>query len=464
MTTTCDSDDQRAGPDPAPVDRRRILALWAPLAASWLLMGIEMPLFAAVVARLPDAEVHLAAFSAAVYPFALLIEAPIIMLLAASTAWVGDLATWRRLRNFVQAAGGVLTIVHLAVAFTPLFDLVVRDAIRAPDEVLEPARLGLRILTPWTWAIAYRRFQQGVLIRFEHARLLVVGTVVRLASNAALLVLGVAHGGISGIVVGTAGIAVGVVAEALFAGFCVQRYCRPALRRAAPPAEPFRWGAFFGFYLPLAATPFLTLLVQPLGAAAMNRMPEPITSLAAWSPVYGLVFLTRSAGFAFNEVVVTLVQRPGGLPALRRFAWGLGVSMMGLLALLAFTPLGGWWFGTVSGLSDDLVGVAAAALGLAVLMPGYAVLQSLYQGALVRARRTRAVTEAVALYLLIAASLLAAGVALAPARGIEVALCAFTLAGLAQTGWLWLRSSGGAVAGGPARGAADQAAKSRSSA
>src|SRR5690606_13764477 len=137
------------------------------LAASWLLMGVEMPLFAAVVARLPEPDAQLAAFSGIVFPFALLIEAPIIMLLAASTALVGDQSTWRRLGRFVQLAGFVLTLLHVVIAFTPVFDWLARDLVRVPDDVVEPARIGLQIMTPWTWGIAYRRFQQGVLIRFE---------------------------------------------------------------------------------------------------------------------------------------------------------------------------------------------------------------------------------------------------------------------------------------------------------
>ena len=58
----------------------------SPLAASWALMGIELPLVAAVMARFPEPDINLAAYGGIVFPLALIIEAPIIMLLAASTA------------------------------------------------------------------------------------------------------------------------------------------------------------------------------------------------------------------------------------------------------------------------------------------------------------------------------------------------------------------------------------------
>lgn len=49
-------------------------------------MGVELPMISAVVARLPDQQVQLAAFGGVVFPLALLVEAPVIMMLAASTA------------------------------------------------------------------------------------------------------------------------------------------------------------------------------------------------------------------------------------------------------------------------------------------------------------------------------------------------------------------------------------------
>jgi len=69
---------------------RHILRTWWPLAASWALMALEGPAISLVVARLAFPEIHLAAYGGLVFPLALLVEAPIIMLLAASTALSKD--------------------------------------------------------------------------------------------------------------------------------------------------------------------------------------------------------------------------------------------------------------------------------------------------------------------------------------------------------------------------------------
>jgi hypothetical protein len=425
---------------PRALDAGRIARLWWPLAASWLLMGVELPLVAAVMSRLDDPKVQLAAYGSVVFPVALVIEAPIIMLLAASTALCSDRDSYVKVRRFMLRAGALLTAVHVAIAFTPLYDVVARDLLGAPSEVAEAGRLGLRLFTPWTWAIAYRRFQQGVLIRFERSRPVTVGTGVRLAANMLTMALAVAWGGLPGVAVAALGVSAGVLAEAAFIGWSVQPVLRERLARAPPRAVPLTRAAFLDFYVPLALTPLMTLLVQPIGAAAMNRMPAVLDSTAAWPGVHGLVFLTRSAPLAFHEVVVALLGMAGARRALGRFTFGLTAVTTAILVLLALTPLGRIWFEDVSDFPPEVAELSSRALVFALLFPALTTLQSWYTGALVHDGRTRPITQAVTIYLLVSGAILAFGVVAQPMTGLLFALAAFTAGGIAQTVWLWFGS------------------------
>ena len=417
----------------------RVIRLWAPLAASWVLMAVELPMLTAVVARLPDPTVHLAAYGSIVFPISLVVEGPIIMLLAASTALCTYERAYRQLHRFMMVASFSLTLLHMAIAFTPLYEFVAVTIMGAPEEILESGRLGLQIMTPWTWSIAYRRFHQGVLIRHERSREVTFGTLVRLFANAATLFIGYKLG-LSGIVVGATAIAAGVVIEAIYIGWRVQPVLRERVFTAPATGTPLTLRSFLHFYIPLALTPVITLMIQPIGAAAMNRMPLALDSLAAWPAVHGLVFITRSMGMAYNEVVVSLAGEPGSTAALKRFQTWLIIGTMLLLAALALTPLAGFWFSTLSHLPAELVILSTLAIALAIPMPGYAVLQSWYQGALVKARKTKPITEAVLLYFALSSGLLAIGIAWQKTAGIYWALGSFVLAGCAQTTWLWWRS------------------------
>ena len=92
-----------------------------------------MPLFAAFVARMEaDEKIHLAAYSSIVFPVSLVIEGPIIMLLAASTALSTNWSNYRKLRRFMNVTSALLTALHVIVAFTPVFDFVARHAAGRP--------------------------------------------------------------------------------------------------------------------------------------------------------------------------------------------------------------------------------------------------------------------------------------------------------------------------------------------
>jgi hypothetical protein len=430
---------------PAPRADRVTLATvyrtWWPLAASWLMMGLELPAVSAVMARLPAPTLSLAAYGGVVFPLALLIESPIIMLLSASTALSRDWASYRLVRRAMFTLGSGLTALHALVAFTPLYDAVVAPALGIPADILEPARLGLRIMTPWTIAIAYRRTQQGVLIRFGESWAVGVGTAVRLGANVVVLALGYVYGRLPGIAVGTLAVIAGVVGEAVFAAFAVHPVLRDRVRPAPPAAEPLTVARFARFYTPLALTPLLGFLATPVASAAMTRMPRTLDSLAAWPVVNGLTFTLRSVGFALNEVVVSLLDRPDAAAPLRRFAFGLAALSSALLLIVAVGPLGPLWFGRVSALPPDLTALAMLALAIAIPLPAINALQSWYQGVLVHSGRTRGVSESMALNLAVMIAVLAAGLAAGRFPGLPVTMLGMSVAGACQVEWLRRRAA-----------------------
>jgi hypothetical protein len=419
---------------------RRVIATWWPLAFSWMLMSMEGPAMSAVVARLAEPKINLAAYGGVVFPLALIIESPIIMLLAASTALSKDWASYQLIRRFMMTTSAVLTGLHMLVVFTPLYYVFVQGIIGAPQEIVEPARIGLMIMIPWTWSIAYRRFNQGVLIRFGHSKAVGMGTIVRLSANLLVLAAGYLIGTLPGIVVGSSAVACGVISEAVYIGFVVRPVLTNELKPAPPVHPALTLRAFLDFYIPLAMTSLIILIANPIGSAALSRMPQALESLAVWSVVTGLVFLLRSLGIAYNEVVVALLDEPGSSPSLRRFANYLSLATTASLLLVVATPLVVLWFGTILGLSPDLVTLAQRSLWLALPLPALSVMQSYYQGAILHGRRTQGITESVVIFLMTSILTLAAGVAWGKTTGLYVGMLALTCSVLTQTIWLWHRS------------------------
>ncbi len=402
-------------------------------------MSMEGPLISAIIARLADPNLNLAAYGGIILPISLIVEAPIIMLLAASTAMSKDLASYKKLHRFMMFLSAGLTVVHALIAFTPLYYFVVNRIIGVPPELVASGRVGLMIMLPWTWAIGYRRFNQGVMIRFGQSSGVMVCSAIRLTTITVLLFIGYWIGSIPGVIVATIAQALGVTLEGLYAGLRVRPIVNNELRNA-PPAEPITWRGFAAFYIPLVFTSLLQFIGQPIGSAALSRMPNAIDSLAVWSVVSNFIFLTRSVGVAYNEVVVALLDEKGSFFTLRRFAYYLAGALTIIIVTITLTPLSTFWFELITGLTPALSQMAKNSLWFILLLPAMSVFQSWFQGSILTSRKTRGITESVVLYLIVISAVLFGGVLWGRTTGLYVAALAFVLANLSQTAWMLLRS------------------------
>jgi len=390
-----------------PRTQRSIFLFWVPLAATWLMMSVEGPFLAAVIARLADPRFNLAAHGVA-YAFALLIEAPVIMIMSASTALVEDRLTFFRLRNFIYALNGGVTVLQLLILLPPVFRFIMLDLVAIPRDVAELTYWALWLLLPWPGAIGYRRFYQGILIREGRTRLVAVGTVVRLsfmASTGLFLFFFVRP---PGAWVGAASLSLGVVAEAI-ASRIMARQSVKALKNmveaeggqgggGGASGEELTYRKIMRFYYPLALTSMIGLAAQPMMTFFMGRAPAPVESLAVFPVVASLTFVFRSMGLSFQEVGIALMGRNHEqLRPMARFAAVLGLSASAAFALVAFTPLADFWFVSVSGLSPELARYAILPTAILVPMPFLSVLLSLQRGILVVGRATRPITLATGL-------------------------------------------------------------------
>jgi len=403
-------------------------------------MGLEGPAISAVVSRLAEPKTNLAAFGGLVFPLALIIEAPIIMMLAASTALCRDWISYLKLRRFMNLLGATLTALHVIMVATPVYYLLARDVIHAPEEIIEPARVGLFIMIPWTWSIAYRRFHQGVLIRFGHSLKVGLGTAVRLSADVTVLAVCYFVGGVPGIAVAAGALVAGVLTEALYVHLVVQKTLRDELKPAPTLERPLSTKAMLDFYIPLSLTQLLVIIASPIGSAAMSRMPLALESLAAWPVVSGVSFIFRGFGGAYNEVVVALIEEKRAMRAMRRVALGLGVAATAALMILMVPPIAEAIFEDLLHLAEPLPSMVWLSLFILLPMPAIAVAESYFQGAILYSRRTRSITESVGMFLGLATLILLGGVLWGAVTGLYVALFAFLVGELLRTFWLWLRS------------------------
>jgi hypothetical protein len=286
-------------------------------------------------------------------------------------------------------------------------------------------------MLPWPAAIGYRRFYQGLLVRSGQTRLVAYGTVVRLATMAAVATTLYASGRVPGACVGTAALASGVVVEAIASRLMARRTARRLreLEEESPPS----YREITRFYYPLAVTSVLTLGVHPMVTFFIGQSRFALESLAVLPVVNSFGFIFRCLGISFQEIGVALMgARNSGFAALRRFSTRLAAGTSATYALVVLTPLAGLWFSGVSGLSGELTSFALGPARIILLLPALEVLLSLQRSLLVNVRRTAPITWATAVEVIGILAVLAAAIRGFDAVGATAAALGYLVGKLAH--------------------------------
>jgi len=379
---------------------KKIAIFWLPLYSTWLMMSVEGPFIAAIIARLAGATFNLAAYGVA-FSLAMIFESPIIMMLSAANVLVKDRAHFLRLRRFSNSLNALITLIMLLVLIPPVFFWLTRSLIGLPWPVARLTHLAAILLTPWPAAIGYRRFYQGILIGNHLPHRVAYGTLVRLGSMAATALLLDLFSSLPGACVGAAALSAGVVMEAIASRFMARSLVRRLL--AEPENDsvvkpPISYRSLAGFYLPLALTSVLALAIYPLISFFMGKSRLPIESLALLPVLNALTFIFRSVGLSFQETAIALLGHgAGSRRKLGSFALFLGLAASLSLGLISFTPAAFLWFHRISGLTLELTRLAILPIRIMSILPALEVLLAFQRSLRVKEKNTRPVILATAI-------------------------------------------------------------------
>ncbi|KAA3617030.1 MAG: hypothetical protein D8M58_04465 [Calditrichaeota bacterium] len=426
----------------AELSQKKIFKFWYPLALTWLMMAFEGPFLAAIIARLPEAKFNLAAYGVA-YSFALLSEAPVIMMMAASTSLVKNSQSYFKLRNFNNLLIIFVTVI-LAIGLIPqIFNFITGTLINLPVNVGELTRYSLLFLIPWPGAIAYRRFLQGILIANNKTKLVSYGTIIRL-----LVMAGAAYGlfkfvTISGAYIGAISLSAGVVAEMIASHLM----CRSILKKLKSQSfdktsnDNLSYKKIFNFYFPLALATFIGLGAHPLITFLVGHSKMSLESLAVLPVINSLVFIFRSIGLSYQEVGIALIgEDKKGYRPLKKFATKLAFFNILVLGVIAFTSLADIWFISVSGLSKLLAEIAILPTQILIVIPALSVLISFQRAIQVAYKNTAPISKATAAEVVVIVMALFTLISLFDMIGVTAAAIALVLGRITSNSYLFFEN------------------------
>jgi hypothetical protein len=420
----------------ANLTQKKIRSFWLPLASTWLMMAIEGPFLAAIIARLPDEKTNLAAYGIA-YALGLIIEAPVIMLMSASAALVKNWQTYLKLRAFTHFLNIAITLIMVIIVVPIFFRFVMMNLAGFDSQLVLLSNEATAALLIWPAAIGYRRFYQGILIREGKTRKVAYGTVIRLLAMSVTAIIIWKFSNINGALLGALSLSAGVFVEAILIRLMASSSIVSLKENPTNDSSVISYHEIIQFYYPLALTTLLSLAVQPLITFFMGKSLFPMESLAVLPVINALVFIFRSLGLSYQEVVITfLAEAKENYKALLKFARKLSAFVTITLAAIAFTPLAEIYFGYLSGLELELIHFSIGPTQIMVLIPATSLLLSWQRAILVHQKQTSPITFATCLEVAIIIVVLSWNISYGTYSGVTGAALALVLGRLASVAYL----------------------------
>jgi O-antigen/teichoic acid export membrane protein len=345
---------------------------------------------------MPLPKYNLAAYGVA-FSFALIAEAPIIMIMSAAAALVDNKHSYIKLRNFTNFLNVLLTGIMAICLIPPIFDFIATDLISLPDKVSELTHTALIILLPWPGTIGFRRFYQGILIKSNKTKWVAYGTVIRVVTMSITAYILYSFTNTSGVLVGAFALSAGVIFEAVAGRLMSISAVRNLLseKDEKTSGNKLTYREIINFYYPLALTSIISLGVHPIVTFFMGQSRMPLESLAVLPVINSLVFIFRAIGLSYQEVGIVLMgEKMEGYIKLRNFAVAVGLGVGAALVIVAFTPLSNVWFRQVSGLSESLAQFAVFPLQIISIIPPLSFILAFQRAVIVYSRKTKPVTYA----------------------------------------------------------------------
>lgn len=339
----------------------------------------------AFLARMPDPEPILAAYSLAFYLHSTL-GSPVWACQFVAISYIRDKASMRRLLIFSAQAFAVFGWFWALIALTPLGITFFHSVFGASAEVAREAQLCMIVSTLIVPFALFRSLSYALLMIRRRTLLVTLGTIIRLVGLAGILAIltRVTDGAMVGMSALTACIGV----ETLYAVIAARRYYRELPARSEPPPS---YGELWRFGWPVMLMQTAESGVAVTANFFLGRLTRPELAIAAFGVLDGMMRVLLGPLRNLTPAVQTLTKNRADLRVILRFCLQLAALFSLVMCLFQLKAVRTWALETVIGLPPELAAYVAPALTLTFLLALCMTAASFARGLLLSSRKTGAI-------------------------------------------------------------------------
>ena len=369
-----------------------IFDLWReflPLSLSDVTMACGDPLQTTTLAHLPDARNTIAAVGIA-RSIAIFFESPIIMILHASNALAPNPASRKALWRFVLLAGSILSGLLFYLALPFVFPIVANRFLGIPPALSPIAQQVLFLMGPWAFAIAWRRYFQGLLIYHGQSKAIAQASFWRLGTIGLIMGLGYVGRSPGGLLAGFAMVS-GAIVEAVVITISARR---SGVTNSPPPptdpklqALPTNLSDVFKFYVPLANSMMVVWGGRVLLIGILARSQDSALALATWAATWGVVTVVSNSTRMVQQIIIKYRHQVSDR-ILLKFTLTVGSVCSLVLFIMGNSTTGDAILTAFVGNDRALVTSIKPVLQICTIIPLLVAIQNATQGFLVSVGRT----------------------------------------------------------------------------
>jgi hypothetical protein len=148
------------------------------------------------------------------------------------------------------------------------------------------------------------------------------------------------------------------------------------------------------FFVPLGLTQAIIALTHSLFNAALARFPSPEVLISAFAVAKSILQMIQYPVSMIKHTVTALTTDAKSYYKVRRFIAIVGVVIVGLFFIFAFSGLSKWVMSVLIGVEGQVLEEAIIMLRILVLFPLFVTVRDFYQGVAIKLRMTPVVTMA----------------------------------------------------------------------
>ncbi|MCA1807966.1 MAG: hypothetical protein ABR497_01165 [Kiritimatiellia bacterium] len=353
-----------------------------PLALISLVVLMESQFQNAVLARYPNPELQLSTFALAASCFNL-----INSLLSFVPQMVTVLARTKHARRicriFVMTIGSIMTLILAMVAYPAPGTRILAALLSIPAEITPDVVRYLRWLTPLVMVNAMRHYCTGILVQAGATRSMTALNILHLIVLVTVLLMGrfLNWRPISALAGAT--ISSNVIHLIIISWIAFHINDEPKQQNASTELGFYD---IFKFFWPVAVTSAMFAMSRPVMYAFVNRTGEALLTVAALRLAFDVSMFFQNPVNQFRHLYTVFGKEdPAGVKLfMRKVTFGL----VGVMALLAFTPLSRLLFKQIMGAGPELTQAAIQTLRILCLAPLVISIRNVYHGRMMVGKKT----------------------------------------------------------------------------